>query len=216
VQTVFALVTTETFVNLKDEGKLNYILNANYPSLGSLLTFTEDDVVRDYPNEKNNAPGHGMRFSQSTFYYDAVDPGKYMLLLLNRSKSVTKIGGIDGRVLKRSTADCRLLMNVDLYFPKAKTYLKYYASEITFPRSEYAFIPHELVFTEENVTRHPASVASMKWLSDQLEHAQKEPAPQKVNDEPDRQPDPEEMRRRLDLIQRLRELREPSDDRKRP
>jgi exonuclease VII large subunit len=170
VRLEFGLLQKDAFITLKDGRRQTFVLN-HQPSLGSLNTFTDDDMVAR--GNRGGELGRGMRFNQSAFFY-AAEPGTYYLVLASRSKATKQIDGLESRVLKQPRTSCRALMAVYFYAPAKDAYYTFFERELTVSNNDYALLPAQLVVDGDDVSWLDPAPEARAWLQDQIAHAEKD------------------------------------------
>jgi hypothetical protein len=173
VQLDLGLLARDAYVSLKDGKRTTHVLNYG-PSFGQTMTTRLDQARIAALQQSGGELPSGVRFNQSTFYYNDVDPRTYFVVLVSRAKTAKSRDGTNIRPLKRTPADCRTLLMLQYFIPQSNSYHHYFIEEVALPKSEYAMVPFELAITDDGVTRRAASPETVAWLRDQIDGAEKE------------------------------------------
>lgn len=161
----------------KKGDKIRNVLNVSTPSVGDLVTVTDDDALAAFKDEKSLAPGHGHRFNQSTANSRISKGQNYVMAILLRDKTPRKIDGVDGYALKRLNKDCHAIVSTQYLKPDKEFQLTgFYAAEWQMAAASYGRVLRDVRDKGGDIELNEPSPETAAWFKALVDSATKEQA----------------------------------------
>lgn len=155
--------------------KVPYVLDSEEPSLGD--GFWKSDLsLRELPSQRDVEIGHSARFNSAWALYRGATARDYAIVVAGRGEKAEQAP--DGHkivALKKMTADCTLLISIQVKLPQSGAFATFYPQQTKIEKGAYAVLLGELALTGSDVKwKDPPDEQNVAWFNDQLEHARKE------------------------------------------